>query len=76
MTDNCGSISGHGKKSVCTSKPPDRIWIPPSILLDDYRELVLRQKAAGAWLFQLLSNCAKVKNTWSHTFTTLNDFMA
>jgi len=60
---------------LSSPKHPDRVWVPPSLLLNGFRWLVFRDKTARVrrWAFTSVAN---LKNAFSYTFTLPRVFMA
>ena len=60
---------------LSSSKHPDRVWVPPSLLLNGCQWLVFRDKTARvrSWAFTFVAN---LKNAFSCTFTVPRVFVA
>jgi hypothetical protein len=75
--DDRGSIPGRDWKFSSSPPYPDRLWVPPSLLSNGYREaLSLGVKQPGSEADHLPPTSAEVKNGWSYTSIPLHVFMA
>jgi hypothetical protein len=60
----CGSVPGTDERCFSSSKHPNRIWCPPSILFNPYWTLFPKGWKAEACNWPLIPHTAVVKNQW------------
>jgi hypothetical protein len=68
-------LSGTVTGFFCSPLRPDRLWDPPSLLLNGYRRLP-GVKRPGREADQSSPSSAEVKNVWIYTYTPQYSFMA
>jgi hypothetical protein len=70
-----GSIPSRIKRSFSSPKHPDQLWIPPSLLLNDYLGSFLEVKQPGHEMDHSPPTSAEIKNEWDYIPIAANAFM-
>jgi hypothetical protein len=64
-----------GSRIFTSRYRPDRLWGPPSLLHNRYRDLFLRGgggKAAGAWSWQITNKCWRPENVYPYIHSPIH----